>query len=128
MTDAVLSAPPQNIRTPYGACGDDMEIHDRLTFSGWTVHPRCSLNTAEGTVDAGEDRFEIAATGEAGLPRRAAVVWHTFYRGSTCGLTMLQMGAAANSSAERGFAKTSCRKQVTRGLNEMEDGDYEADR
>ena len=105
-----------------------MEIHDSFAFSESAVHPRCALNTAEGAVGAGEDTFGIAVTGEAGLPRRGAVIWHTFYRGSTCGLTMLQMGAAANSSAERGFAKTSCRKQVTRGLNEMEDGDYEADR
>ena len=50
-----------------------MEIHDRFAFSGWVIHPRCALNTAEGAVDAGEDKFRIDVIGEAGLPRRGAV-------------------------------------------------------
>ena len=54
-------------------CGDTIERRDRFGFSGWAVHPRCALNTAEGTSDAGEDRFEIEVIGEAGRPRRGAV-------------------------------------------------------
>ena len=54
-------------------CGETMERRDRFGFSGWAVHPRCALNTAEGTSDAGEDRFGIEVIGEAGQPRRGAV-------------------------------------------------------
>ena len=46
-----------------------MDIRGRLACSGWEVYPRFALNTAEGAVDAGEDRFGVAVTGEAGLPR-----------------------------------------------------------
>lgn len=67
------SAPPQNIRMPCGVCDEIIEIHDRLAFSGWTVHPRCELNTAEGACDVVEDRFRIEVIGEAGRPRRGAV-------------------------------------------------------
>ena len=50
-----------------------MDIRDRFAFSGWAVHPRCALITAEGVVDAGEDMFGIAMIGEAGWPWRGAV-------------------------------------------------------
>ena len=58
---------------PCGVCGEDMERRDRFGFSGWAVHPRCALNTAEGVSDAGEDRFGIEVIGEARRPRRGAV-------------------------------------------------------
>ena len=50
-----------------------MDIRGRLACSGWEVYPRFALNTAEGAVDAGEDKFRIDVIGEAGLPRRGAV-------------------------------------------------------
>ena len=49
-----------------------MERRDRFGFWGWAVHPRCTLNTAGGGRDAGEDRFGIEEIGEAGRPRRGA--------------------------------------------------------
>ena len=48
-------SPQQNRRMPCGMCGDTIERRDRFGFSGWAVHPRCALNTAEGVSDAGED-------------------------------------------------------------------------
>ena len=60
-----VSAPPHNTRIPFGVYGKKMEVRDRFAFSGWTVNPMCALNIAEEAVDAGEDRFEIALTGEA---------------------------------------------------------------
>ena len=68
-----VPSPQQNRRMPCGVCGDTMERRDRFGVSGWAVHPRCALNTAEGASDAGYDRFGIEVTGEAGRPRRGAV-------------------------------------------------------
>ena len=68
-----MSAPPQNIRRPYGVNCENLEIHYRFAISGWAVHSRCALNTAEGVVDAGADRFGISVTGEVGLPRWGVV-------------------------------------------------------
>ena len=56
-------SPQQNRRMPCGMCGDTIERRDVLDFSGWTIHPRCALNTAEGASDAGEDRFGIEVIG-----------------------------------------------------------------
>ena len=67
------SALPQHIPTPCGVCCENMEILDAFTFSRWAIHPRCALNTAEGAVDAGEDKLRIAAAGEAGLSKRGAI-------------------------------------------------------
>ena len=50
-----------------------MERCDRFGFSGWAVHPRCALNTAERASDAGEHRFGTDVIGEVGRPRRGAV-------------------------------------------------------
>ena len=66
-------SPQQNRRMSCAVCGDTMERRDRFGFSGWAVHPRCALNTAEGVSDAGEDRFGIEVIGEARRPRRGAV-------------------------------------------------------
>ena len=56
-------SPQQNKRMSCGVCGEVMERRDVLDFSGWTIHPRCALNTAEGASDAGEDRFGIEVIG-----------------------------------------------------------------
>ena len=66
-------SPQQNRRMSCGVCGDTMERRDKFGFSGWAVHPRCALNTAEGASDADEDRFGTEVIGEAGRPRRGAV-------------------------------------------------------
>ena len=52
-------SPQQNRRMLCGVCGGTMERRDRFGFSGWVVHPRCALNTAGGSSDAGEDRSGI---------------------------------------------------------------------
>ena len=57
------SSPQQNRIMSCGVCGEVMERRDVLDFSGWTIHPRCALNTAEGASDAGEDRFGIEVIG-----------------------------------------------------------------
>ena len=121
-------SPQQNRRMPFGVCGDTMERRDKFGFSGWAVHPRYALNTAEGASDAGEDRFGIEVVGETGRPRRGADRLVGF-------LPRLHMridGAASRGGSQHlriaRLWEDVTPGQVTRGTNETEDGDYEADR
>ena len=66
-------SPQQNRRIPCGVCSDTIERCDRFDFSGWAVHSRCALNTAEGASDAGDDGSGIEVIWEAGRPRRGAI-------------------------------------------------------
>ena len=69
----------QHMRMPYRMLGRNSETRDRYTFSGYAVHPRCALITAEGAGDAGEDRFgwswwlgRLESPGRAQFTRRAS--------------------------------------------------------
>ena len=116
------------MRMPCGVCGDNMERRHRFGFSGWAVHPRCALNTAEGASDANEDRFGIEVIREAGRSRWGAVHLVDF-------LPRLHMridGAASGGGGQQ-FCIAGLWMDVTpgagdEGTNEVEDGSYEADR
>ena len=44
----------------------------KFVFSGWLVHRRCAVESAEGAADRGDDRFGMAIRGGTGPPRGRA--------------------------------------------------------
>ena len=93
-----------------------MERRDRFGFSGWAVHPKCALNTAEEASDAGEDRFGIEVIGEAVRPRRGAVHLVNF-------LPRLHMRIDGAASEDGGQQLRIARfwEDVTPGIGDEED-------
>ena len=56
--------------TPCASCDRHMGDDERFAFSGWIVHRRCAVESAEGAASRGDDRFGVAIRGGTGPPRR----------------------------------------------------------
>ena len=56
--------------TPCASCDRHMGDDEGLAFSGWIVHRRCAVESAEGATSKGDDRFGVAIRGGTGPPRR----------------------------------------------------------
>ena len=66
-----LGAIPQpQADTPCASCDRHMGDDERFAFSGWIVHRRCAVESAEGAASRGDDRFGVAIRGRTGPPRR----------------------------------------------------------
>ena len=66
------TAPQPQANAPCGVCLRHMEDDERFVFSGWIVHRRYVVESAEGAADRGDDRFRVAIGGVTAPSRRRA--------------------------------------------------------
>ena len=66
------TTPQPQAEAPCGVCDRHVEDDERLVLSGWIVHRRRAVESAERVADRGDDRFGVAMRGGTGPPRRRA--------------------------------------------------------
>ena len=72
--DSGVARPHNHKRTRRVVCDRHVEDDESFELSGWIVHRRCVVESAEGAADRGDDRFGVGIRGGTGPPRRRAFV------------------------------------------------------